>query len=348
MKIFAAAVAVTAACTALTLPAHAAHHETITQADAARIVDSSGRSDADTALDDSRMPARTLAFMGIARGDRVLDMLAGGGYYTELLARAVGPEGFVIAQNPAAFASRDAIREALAVRDYGSRLKNVAAMNVDFMNMGLAPNSIDNVLFHLAYHDLYFESTEFGLPRTDPQVVLARLHKALKPGATITVIDHVGDGADARADVEAAHRISPFIVKRDFEQAGFKLVAEETFFDSPDDDHAKSVFDPALRGRTDRFAMRFAKAGDPNSGAEVTMTEDVPEFGAGDCNADPIMTMVGASLDGDMRVAALRESGARTLRVYETGQPVTMDYRTDRLNIETDPETGRILRVSCG
>ncbi|MGB3723251.1 MAG: I78 family peptidase inhibitor [Pacificimonas sp.] len=351
MKTFAIAALLAASATAA--PAFSAHHETVTAADAAKVVDNPDRLDYDRNLDGSRLPARALAFMRLEAGDRVLDMFAGGGYYTELMARAVGADGFVLAQNPPSFAARDTIQEALEYRRYGDRVKNAAALNTDFMSLPLAPNSIDNVLFHLVYHDLYFESAELGLPRSDAQVVLAKIHKALRPGATVTVIDHVGDGADARADVKATHRIAPAIVARDFEQAGFKLLAQESFFDNPEDDHAKSVFDPALRGKTDRFAMRFGKAGDPNSAPAVALAEtdieaDVAEYGAGECDAGPLSAMVGKALNMEGRAEALAKSGAKTLRVYSTGDAVTQDYRTDRLNIEMLPNSDEVAAVSCG
>jgi hypothetical protein len=35
-------------------------------------------------------------------------------------------------------------------------------------------------------------------------------------------------------------------------------------------------------------------------------------------------------------------------RIYETGQPVTQDFRPERLNIEIDPERQTVVRLSCG
>ncbi|MBV7256008.1 methyltransferase domain-containing protein [Pacificimonas sp. WHA3] len=318
----------------------------MTEAEAALIVERGDRDKRDTDLDDSRMPARALAFARLEGGDRVLDMFAGGGYYTELLARAVGPDGRVIAQNPAAFGARERIKAAVEQRNYGERVPNAAVMNVDFMQMQLAPSSIDRAFFHLVYHDLYFESAEFGLPRTEPQIVLSELHRALRPGGSITVIDHVGDGDDPRTDVQATHRIKPDIVLNDFRKAGFRLAAREAFFDNPADNHAKSVFDPALRGKTDRFAMRFVKAGDP--GAEETAAADIPAYGAGECDASAVADFLGkmpSAVDPD---TLKRAFSASMLRMHKSGDAVTMDFRTDRVNVETSPETGEIVRIYCG
>ncbi|MHB9880495.1 I78 family peptidase inhibitor [Pacificimonas sp. ICDLI1SI03] len=314
-----------------------------------RIVAASDRTDEDRTLDESRQPARALLFMQVEAGDRVLDMFSGGGYYAELLSRAVGQEGRVIAQNPPGPAAGEEFQEMIAARDFGGRLANVGSMNIDFMNMRLAPSSIDAALFHLTYHDLYFTSAEFGLPTSEPQEVLAELHRGLRPGGTVTVIDHVGAGDEPRADVSATHRIRPEVVKNDFRRAGFTLVAEETWFDNPDDDYDQTVFAEGLRGKTDRFALRFAKAGDPNAPTEVDMPEQqVAENGEGSCDASKVEDLIGKVPDEELRQGALATSGARTLRLHDVDQPVTMDFRADRLNLVLDPDSGAVVRVSCG
>src|SRR5512146_498638 len=63
------------------------------------IVHSRDRSDADRVIDQRRKPEELLEFYGVLTGMHVLDLGAGGGYNTELLARAVGPTGVVYAQN---------------------------------------------------------------------------------------------------------------------------------------------------------------------------------------------------------------------------------------------------------
>lgn len=320
----------------------------ITEEQADAVIANPDRSDYDRGLDTARMPAKALAFMELEEGDRVLDMLAGGGYYTEPIARLVGPDGFVIAQNPPSFATREPIRQAMTFRRYGERLPNAAAMNVDFMRMPLAPASLDAVLFHLVYHDLYFENEQLGLPRTDPQQVLSAIHRALKPGGTVTVIDHVGASDDPRAEVEALHRIDPEIVLRDFQRAGFQLLERETFHENPEDNPSLNVFDEKVRGHTDRVAMRFGKAGDPAVTAENDdANENVPVAGAGSCDAQAAQSLVGQPFGDGVRAMAAELSGAGTVRVYGRGDMVTMDYRPDRLNLELDPEE-IIVRVRCG
>ena len=82
----------------------------------------------------------------------------------------------------------------------------------------------------------------------------------MKPGAIVGVVDHVANpNDDTRATVDKLHRIDPAVVKRDFEQAGFKLVATSNMLRNPDDDHSLLVFDPKIRGKTDRFVYKFKK-----------------------------------------------------------------------------------------
>lgn len=349
--LMAALLAGTPLATTIAAPASAAP---VDAAQVAPMLADADRSADDRALDALRDPAKAIAFMAVEPGDRVLDVFAGAGYYSELLGRLVGRDGFVIAQNPAGFAERERIRTAVAARGYGGRLPNVAAMNRDFDAVGLAPNSLDAALFHLVYHDLYFQNPDMSLPQSDPQKLLAEINRALRPGGTVTVIDHVGARPqDPRTEVAAVHRIAPARVIQDFRKAGFDLVAEEIFFENPQDDVSRSVFDEPVRGKTNRFALRFAKAGDPNVRFIETETAmpDQPDSSAGmdaACDASAADTFVGQIYEEALKAQMVEAAGARTARVYDTDSAVTMDFRPDRLNIVTEPETRRILEVKCG
>jgi predicted methyltransferase len=82
----------------------------------------------------------------------------------------------------------------------------------------------------------------------------------MKRGAIVGVIDHVASpNADTRATVDKLHRIDPAIVKRDFRRAGFVLVGSSSMLRNPQDDHSLLVFDPKIRGKTDRFVYKFKK-----------------------------------------------------------------------------------------
>ncbi|SIO16842.1 Predicted methyltransferase [Parasphingorhabdus marina DSM 22363] len=218
-----------------------------------------GRSEGDTKLDDSRKPAELLSFMGLEKGDTVLDIFAGGGYYSEIMGAAVGPDGSVTAVNPPQFVSSEAAKTKWA--GIASRQSNVTMVPSQLPDYEAERDSIDFAMLHLIYHDFYWESEQFKFERMDPAVALANLYAGMKPGGIIAVVDHVGRAGDTRAIVEKTHRIDPATVKADFAKAGFVLDAESDMFANPADDLDKNVFAPELRGKTDRFVMRFRKPG---------------------------------------------------------------------------------------
>lgn len=218
-----------------------------------------GRGEAEVALDESRRPADVLAFMGLETGDVVLDVFAGGGYYSEILGRAVGSEGSVVAVNPPQFVSSEQAKEKWAA--VIARQPNVNMVPSQLPDYKPAPNSIDFAMLHLIYHDFYWQSEKFKFEKMDPAVVLANLYAGMKPGGVVAVIDHVGSAGDTRAVVEKTHRIDPATARSDFLAAGFVLDGESGIFANPDDDPEKNVFDPAVRGKTNRFVMRFRKPG---------------------------------------------------------------------------------------
>ena len=200
------------------------------------------------ALDASRRPVEVLSFMRLKPGMKTFDLLTGTGYYAEIMGRAVGPTGSVVAYSPASYNPEP--------------IKAARVPNVKFVTSpaeAFVPNSYDFAMIHLNYHDFYFESEKYNIPRTDPDVVLKTLFAAMKPGGIVAVIDHVGPAGDTRAIVDKAHRIDPATVKADFARAGFVLDGESSLLAMKDDDHSKNVFDPAIRGKTDRMTLRFKK-----------------------------------------------------------------------------------------
>ncbi len=226
-------------------------------ADIAVAVSAPGRPDDQIKLDESRRPVEILKFEGLKRGDAALDLFAGAGYYSEIMARAVGPTGSVFAWDPANFVNDKARTVWTALKQ---RQPNVAFVPTPANAIALPPNAFDFAMIHLNYHDFYWESARFGLPRMDPAAILANLYQSMKPGGTVAVIDHVANaGGDTRAVVEKFHRIDPETIKADFKRAGFVLDGESTLLRNPADDHEKSVFDPSIRGKTDRVVYRFRK-----------------------------------------------------------------------------------------
>jgi predicted methyltransferase len=225
-------------------------------ADVASALAAPGRPKTATDLDAVRKPVEVLGFMGLKKGDRVLDYFTGTGYYAEIMAKAVGPRGLVLGWNSPAFNAR--AKEALdGIRQ---RNPNFGYFGTPATALAFPKDGFDFAMLHLVYHDAYWESAEYKVPRIDPNTVVQALWYTVKPGGTVAVIDHVAaPGGDTREVVEKLHRIDPAVVRADFERAGFVLEAQSDLLRVAEDDHMKNVFDPSIRGRTDRFMFRFRK-----------------------------------------------------------------------------------------
>ncbi|MEA3047382.1 MAG: hypothetical protein QOJ53_1714 [Sphingomonadales bacterium] len=226
-------------------------------ADVAAAVSAPGRPADAIALDAGRKPAEVLAFAGLERGDRALDLFTGSGYFAEVMGRAVGPTGSVMAWEPTNFLN-DRSRQGLA--ELRARTPNVAVLVAPADILALPTAAFDFVMINLNYHDTYWQSERFHFPRMDPDAFLRTVFQSMKPGATIAVIDHVANpGGETRAVVDALHRIDPAVIRADFARAGFVLDGESDILRNPQDDHTKLVFDPAIRGHTDRVVYRFRR-----------------------------------------------------------------------------------------
>ena len=210
------------------------------------------------ALDAGRMPAEMLALGGLKPGQTVLDVVPGGGYYTRLAALVAGPKGRVVALMPPPFMEDDA--KAVTSWDALKAAHPTVELMLAMPGDAVLPQPIDLTIFHLTYHDLYWESVKYRIPRMDPAAFLAKLYAATRPGGAVLVVDHVApSGAEPRAEAERSHRIDPAVVKADFLKAGFKLGDTSSVLANPLDDHRKLVYDPEIRGKTDRFAWKFVK-----------------------------------------------------------------------------------------
>jgi len=220
-------------------------------------VANTARPEGDSDRDADRKPAEVLEFFGIKPGDKVLELYASSGYYTELLAYVVGDSGHVVAHEntPLMNFSGDAIK----ARHADNRLPNVEVLMAENNELVLDPDEFDVITIILNYHDLYWDSDEAGWVKVDVPAFLAELYKGLKPGGTLGIVDHyAAEGAPAETG-GTLHRIDPAIVISDVQQAGFVLDGKSDVLRNPDDDHNKSVFDPEIRGHTDRFVLRFKK-----------------------------------------------------------------------------------------
>jgi len=209
--------------------------------------------------DAARRPGDVLEFAGLAYGMTIVEIEAGGGYYTELMSRAIGPEGKVFMQNPLAF---DAFFGEAITKRLDNRLGNVQAMRTNFDELTVADESADLVTWFLGPHELWFRPE--GAPVDafgNPDKAFAEIVRVLKPGAVFVAMDHSAGSGTPPESGSKTHRIDPAIIKDHATRAGLIFVEESALLANPDDDYTVSVFDPAVRRKTDRFLFKFRKAG---------------------------------------------------------------------------------------
>ncbi len=215
------------------------------------------RSDKDRERDQKDRPAEVMAFAGIRPGMAIADVFGGGGYWTELLARAVGPDGRVSLVNNSPYLNF--AREDLKTRFVEGRLLNVTRRTVETCDMKLGEAGYDLILIVMSYHDLYYIDEEGGWPAINAGGFLDQLHAALKPGGSLLIIDHAAANGSGSANAGDLHRIEEAFAKRDLESHGFKLEKTWDGYRNSSDDLAKIVFDPAVRGKTDRFTHLYRR-----------------------------------------------------------------------------------------
>ena len=214
-------------------------------------VSNPARLESNSSRDELRKPGEVIKFMGVKPGMVVLDLIATGGYYTEILAGVVGNGGRVITHE---FADKGMDPDyAMAAHIRNSRhLDNVVPIYADLKDLDLKENSVDQVFFIQNFHDLYF-----NVYNTDPAKTLAVFRKALKPGGTLAVVDHVAEDSAPSTTGNSIHRISPVLTKRVLGEAGFVFEEESYILMNNADDITKNVFAPDVRGRTSRFIHRY-------------------------------------------------------------------------------------------
>jgi predicted methyltransferase len=207
----------------------------------------------DRARDAGRKPAEVIAAMGIEPGMQVLEILAAGGWYTEVLSIAVGPTGQVTAHNtPGALQMREGANAiALSARLAGGRLANVRRLDKDFAELSAADGQFDAAFTALNLHDIYNRGGDEAA-----QQAMSTVYAMLKPGGFFVVIDH--DGVDGR-DNAGLHRMPKADAVRVATAAGFFLDADSEVLHSDVDDMTRHIRDEDLRGFTNRFVLRFRK-----------------------------------------------------------------------------------------
>lgn len=217
------------------------------------------RPEEDRARDADRKPVAVLQFFGIAPGMRVLDLYAGGGYYSELLSYVVGSSGSVVTHTNNAYMGF--VGDQFHARFDNNRLPNVEVLMAENNELKLPADDFDAVMMILAYHDIYYANPANGWPKIDGPGLLAELYQAMKPGAALGIVDHYAESGAPRETGGTVHRIDPGIVISEVEAAGFRLEGKSDALRNMNDDYTKNVFDPGVRGKTDQFILRFRKPG---------------------------------------------------------------------------------------
>jgi predicted methyltransferase len=197
-------------------------------------------------------------FARVGAGSMVMDVWPGSGDWTRLFSDIVGPEGRVYSFVPAELAhfKSDPVGQMRALAKEPGR-ENVKVVSADLVALPEISQSFDLVWLHLFYHDLHTAllQTRSATPAGFNRAVYERL----KPGGFYVIVDHVAANGTGASRAESLHRIDPTPVRAEVETAGFVLDAESAVLANKDDPHSAKVFDPSIKGNTDRFAYRFVR-----------------------------------------------------------------------------------------
>lgn len=227
-------------------------------ADALRAaIDHPERSAKDRERDTRDQSEQVLRFAGVKPGMKVLDVFGGGGYYSELLAYVVGTDGQVtLLNNPSyrSFAGDD-----YKTRFADGRLKVIEQRVVETGYMRLPDATYDLAIIVMSYHDLYYIDEASGWPAIDVKRFFQQLHRSLKRGGHLLIIDHAARAGSGSTAAQDLHRIDEQFAIRDITSRGFVLAKTWDGLRNPADAFDKLVFDPAVRGKTDRFVHLYRK-----------------------------------------------------------------------------------------
>jgi predicted methyltransferase len=231
----------------------------VTSPDIQRVLADPARSQADRERDARDRPAETYALARFRRGDTVADLLGGSGYNSEILSGIVGPEGQVLLVNNTGYENFG--KKGLAERFGNDRLPNVRHIVGPSEALGMGENVLDGAVIVMSYHDLYWVDEKEGWPKVDAGRFLDQVARALKPGGVLLVVDHSAKQGSGSEAAQTLHRIDEQFAIADFRAHGLVLETSSDVLRNPADDRSKPVFDPAIRGRTDRFVHLYRRQG---------------------------------------------------------------------------------------
>jgi predicted methyltransferase len=200
-------------------------------------------------------PAEVLAFAGVKPGMTVADLFAGGGYYSELLAGVVGPTGKVLSVNNGPYSAY--AKDAIAARFTEGRLANVERRLVEASYMNLPPKSVDLIVICMSYHDVFWIDEKEGWPEISIDGFVDSMKRMLKPGGKLLIIDHNAPAGTGREMAGKVHRLNEDFAKKSLTSRGFVLEKTYDGLRNKSDQLDKLVFDPAVKGKTDRYVHLY-------------------------------------------------------------------------------------------
>jgi predicted methyltransferase len=213
------------------------------------------RTAADRERDARDKPAEVLAFAGVKPGMVVADVFSAGGYYTELLAGVVGPTGKVLAINNVPYANF--AKEDIKKRFTEGRLKNVEPHVVEAGYMYLPPKSVDLAVIVMSYHDVYWIDEKENWPQINTDGFLDTLKRTLKPGGKLLIVDHNAAAGTGKEVAGKLHRLNEDWARKSLEARGFVFEKAYEGLRNKDDQLDKMVYDPAVKGKTDRYVHLY-------------------------------------------------------------------------------------------
>ena len=202
--------------------------------------------------------AELIRFARVDAGSTVIDVYPGDGDWTRLFSDVVGPEGRVYSFVPTEIADLkpDQVGRMRTLAMEPGR-ENVEAVSADLVALQEATQPADILWLHLFYHDLHTALIQAkGATAADFNRVV---YERLKPGGSYVIVDHAAAAGAGTGDTQSLHRIDPASVREEVEAVGFVLDAQSTLLANKNDPHSIKVFDPTIKGETDRFAYRFVK-----------------------------------------------------------------------------------------
>ncbi len=207
---------------------------------------------------DQSMISALIRFAHADAGSTVIDVYPGDGDWTRLFSDIVGPKGRVYSFVPAEVAhfKNDPVGRMRTLAQELGR-ENVEVVSADLVTMPEVTQPADVLWLHLFYHDLHTALIQArGATAADFN---RAVYERLKPGGSYVIVDHAAAVGAGVSNAQSLHRIEPAAVRAEVEAAGFVLSAESTMLANKGDPHSIKVFDPAIKGDTDRFAYRFVK-----------------------------------------------------------------------------------------